>query len=211
MGRDTGIRLGDVTVRVPAKLDTIEETAGWIYGVIARAMEERGWVGEPAVLYRSTTKGKIVMFHQGLMDPYTGILPHDLVEPEDEAPDRPHRPPCAACKHSYDMHQHNLCQGKMADQVSGCPCPGYEPRSYDIEPGAGPGLDYPYSLDPMYVTDSAGNTTLLTDERGAKNYLAGSYINGKGKKNRRVWKVKVIPLAEMEVEVPEPIIREKGR
>lgn len=70
----------DVTVRLPVHFESIAQMAGFISGALSVAMDLRGWVGEPFILFRH--EGKIVGFHQGLVDPYTGVLPHGLQERE---------------------------------------------------------------------------------------------------------------------------------
>lgn len=119
------------------------------------------------------------------------------------------QPSCSNCGHPYKTHAHpplsRACYRVVfisKETGEPCPCFEYHPEQFDEElpePGTRPSFDYPYSLDPMYVTDSSGDMTLLTDETGAKSYLQRAETTKSGP--RRVWKVRVIPLAEMEVEV----------
>ena len=69
----------DVTVRIPVHM-TAAGAAGFIHAAVARAMEAADYVGEPAVLFRKDGNGPIVMFFQGLEDPYEGPMPHALVD-----------------------------------------------------------------------------------------------------------------------------------
>jgi hypothetical protein len=53
---------------------------GWVSGAVEKAMADKGWSGGCAVLFRKDDTGPIVMFHEGLVDPYDGVLPHGLVD-----------------------------------------------------------------------------------------------------------------------------------
>ena len=71
----------DVTVRVPVGFESAAEMAGWVQAAISEAMWQKNWTGEAAVLFRKDDNGPIIMFHQGIVDPYDGVLPHGLVDP----------------------------------------------------------------------------------------------------------------------------------
>lgn len=73
----------DVTIRIPVGFDSTEERAGWFQAAVTEAMRRQGWIGEAAVLYRKGGDGPIVMFHEGIVDPYDGTLPHNLCECDD--------------------------------------------------------------------------------------------------------------------------------
>lgn len=62
---------------------------------------------------------------------------------------------------------------------------------------------YPYAVsESLYVTDNGGKMALLTDEEGATNYLMGTG-------RRKVWKVEVTPIEEMELYRPPYQMRPK--
>lgn len=69
----------DVTVRVPVGFESAAEMAGWVQVAVTEAMWRKNWTGEAVVLFRKED-GPIVMFHNGLVDPYDGVLPHGLSE-----------------------------------------------------------------------------------------------------------------------------------
>lgn len=82
-GRQThGPGYFDVTVRVPVPFESAAGMAGWLYGLVEMAMERQGWKGAPVVLFRLDPDGPMGMFQEGLDSPYTGGLPHGLVEPD---------------------------------------------------------------------------------------------------------------------------------
>ena len=79
-GPDDVVAVHDVTVRMPVGM-TAAETAGFVHAAITRAMEAQEWIGEPAVLFRRNGEGTpIIMFSEGIHDPYIGELPHGLTE-----------------------------------------------------------------------------------------------------------------------------------
>lgn len=73
------IGMHDVTVRIPFHT-TPEDTAMLVWHGVHMMMERRDISGEPAVLFRKDGNGPIIMFHEGVHDPYNGILPHNLKE-----------------------------------------------------------------------------------------------------------------------------------
>lgn len=73
------IDMHDVTVRIPFHT-TPEDMAMLVWNGVRMMMEQRDLTGEPAVLFRKEGTGPIIMFHEGVHDPYTGILPHGLKE-----------------------------------------------------------------------------------------------------------------------------------
>lgn len=73
------IDMHDVTVRIPFHT-TPEDMAMLVWHGVHMMMEKRGLSGEPAVLFRKNGTGPIIMFHEGVVDPYSGVLPHNLKE-----------------------------------------------------------------------------------------------------------------------------------
>ena len=90
--RESMADLYDVTVRIPVAFESAAEMAGWVNGAIEEAMAKQDWSGGCAVLYRREPNGPIVMFHQGLIDPYDGALPHGLASTGAERADPPEGP-----------------------------------------------------------------------------------------------------------------------
>lgn len=76
-----GWDLHDVTVRLPVQFESAAAMAGFVNSVMDEAMARKGWSGGCAVLFRKNDDDAIVMFHEGLHEPYEGKLPHGLVEP----------------------------------------------------------------------------------------------------------------------------------
>lgn len=70
----------DVTVRIPVGFDNAAEAAGFIQASVTEAMHGNNWIGEAVVMWRKDGDGPIIMFYNGVVDPYDGVLPHGLSE-----------------------------------------------------------------------------------------------------------------------------------
>lgn len=77
------VNMHDVTVRIPFHT-TPEDMAMLVWAGVLNQMRSRDIIGEPAVLFRKDGTGPIIMFHEGVVDPYDGVLPHGLIENKDK-------------------------------------------------------------------------------------------------------------------------------
>ena len=109
--------VNDVTVRMPVGM-LAAGAAGFVQGAVAGAMQRSGLIGEPVVLFRlHGGDSPIVMFDQGLVDPYTGKLPHDLAEETAEEQSRAERRAQDATGTDGQVAEHWRERARSAEQA----------------------------------------------------------------------------------------------
>ena len=73
------VHMVDVTVRIPVYFPSPQHNAGFVERAVNKAMEENGWTGGCAVIWRDID-GKLYM-HADMIGPpdlYEGVLPHEV-------------------------------------------------------------------------------------------------------------------------------------